>query len=225
MERTTRFRVLAAFAAAGMLCLPAAAQERVHDSLVPVEAYVEDSSALSTSLRQVQYGIQIPYGFEQLMREDTPDGRYVRQAAGLWAVFPRSEYVASRTGYVHTWPADTYFHIGPPRRPVPVPEPPVDAAGPRIVADGGAAPIVPEAAAGKPVLAEPSDGWSAEVSSAAPPPPAIAVRPSPPRRIELITVPFVVDARYRRDRIRSIVEQANRSRAQAARGPSPSSSK
>ena len=213
--------------AAGLL-LPvaaASAQERVLDELVPADAFVEDSSDLSTSLRQVQYGIQIPYGFEQLMREDSPGGRYVRRAAGLWAVFPRSEYIASGTGYVPTWPAGTYFHIGPPRRVESDTDVPVVGPGPRIVPDGGAAPILPEPAEGEPIVAEPSDGRTTSRPRASEQPVVVEARPLPPQRIELLKVPFVVDAGYRRARIRAIVEQARGATPQAARGPSPSSSK
>ena len=93
-NRGTTNRWLAGFALLGAslaLVSSVSAQEALSGELVPVDAFVADSSDLSTSLRQVEYGIQVPYDFEQLMRENTPDGRFVRRAAGLWAVFPRSE--------------------------------------------------------------------------------------------------------------------------------------
>lgn len=203
---------------------PVGAQESVREELVPVDAFVEDASGLSTSLRDVQYGIQVPFGFEQLMREDTPAGRYVRRAAGLWAVFPRSEYVVTGSGYIATWPADTRFHIGPPRRSEPAAIVPIEGSEGRMIEVVDQPPIVAEVADAVLIEAEPSDGRTVT------PPPVVDTnagrdRPAPPKRIELIRVPFVVDARYRSTRIRSIVERANRASAQAARGPSPSSSK
>ena len=208
-----------------VLSLPSisTAQDSVQEELVPVDAFVEDASGLSTSLREVQYGLQVPYGFEQLMREDTPAGRYVRRAAGLWAVFPRSEYLPAGGGYMATWPADTRFHIGPPRRTGSMSILPPDLRENQILEDVGEGPIAAEVAEAVVIEAESSDG-----RTIVPSPSTVeteAVRPSPPRRIELVRVPFVVDSRYRSARIKAIVEQANRDSAQAARGPSPSSSK
>ena len=210
-----------------VLSLPSisTAQDSVQEELVPVDAFVEDASGLSTSLREVQYGIQVPYGFEQLMREDTPAGRYVRRAAGLWAVFPRSEYLPTGSGYIATWPADTRFHIGPPRRSESMSIVPPDLHENQILEDAGEAPIAAEVAEAVLIEAEASDGRTIVASPSTVETEGEAVRPSPPPRIELVRVPFVVDSRYRSSRIKAIVEQATRDSAQAARGPSPSSSK
>ena len=210
-----------------VLCVPslATAQDSVQEELVPVDAFVEDASGLSTSLREVQYGIQVPYGFEQLMRENTPAGRYVRRAAGLWAVFPRSEYLGTGSGYIATWPADTRFHIGPPRRIESVSIVPPDLHENQIIEDAREAPIAAEVAEATQLEAEASDGRTTAPRQPVSEMESMTARPSPPKRVELIRVPFVVDARYRSSRIRSIVERANREPSQAARGPSPSSSK
>ncbi len=80
--------------------------------LQPVDAFVADTTALSTSLRAVQFSLQQSYNFEQLMQSDLLGGQYVRRAGGLWAVSPTSTYMPTRTGYVPTIAPGTVFHIG-----------------------------------------------------------------------------------------------------------------
>lgn len=210
--------VLGSFLVAGIV----SAQEPLHRDLVPVDAFVEDSSDLSTSLRQVEYGIQVPYGFEQLMQENTPDGRYVRRAAGLWAVFPRSEYTASEGGYIATWPAGTYFHIGPPRQ-VTSPSTPQDQVVDehRVSSQLQGSPVRAEMLMVDPIRAEASDGrFTKDVPHRSESVHSPLKRDQPPRNIEPVQVRFIMDEAYRRDRMQSLVLQA-----QAARGPPSSSSK
>ncbi len=210
-----------------MLCMllgivPASwAQEPLHQDLVPVDSFVEDSSDLSTSLRQVEYGIQVPYGFEQLMQENRPDGRFVRRAAGLWAVFPRSEYMPTESGYVATWPAGTYFHIGPPRRSV-VDSVAVPSTGLMERVDPGESEegLRAESIASEAIIAQSSDGrFTTDPAEADPIDESIVSMPPPPRN-EMVRVRFLSDPAYRNARLQSLVESA-----QAARGPSESSSK
>lgn len=200
--RTLLMTCLAIFA--GSL---AVAQEPVHDELKPVEAYVEDTSALSTSLRDIQYGLQVPYGFDQLMQEDRPGGRYIRRAAGLWAIFPRSVYGRSEGGYVATIAPGTIFCIGEPPR----------SNGNSSQQARPTSERHSQAFEAEAVIAEPSDGYSET-----PGPQPSSKEAPPPFRQELVQVRFLVDEEYRRDRMLSLVL---RSRSQAARGPSSSGSK
>ena len=210
-----------------MLCMlsgivsAASAQEPLHQELVPVDSFVEDSSDLSTSLRQVEYGIQIPYGFEQLMQENTPDGRFVRRAAGLWAVFPRSEYIATDSGYIATWPAGTYFHIGPPRRSTAASvATPLIGSKERVDPGKSEEGLQAESIVSNAMIAESSDGrFTTDPVDENPTDESTVSMPAPPR-IEMVRVRFLSDSVYRNARLQSLVESA-----QAARGPSESSSK
>jgi hypothetical protein len=53
--------------------------------LLPVDAFVADSTVLSTSLFGIQYGLQQSAQFEQLMQSQGHGGQYVRRAGGLRA--------------------------------------------------------------------------------------------------------------------------------------------
>jgi hypothetical protein len=224
-NRRSTSRWLAGIALLGVslgLVSSVSAQEALSSELVPVDAFVADSSDLSMSLRQVEYGIQVPYGFEQLMRENTPDGRFVRRSAGLWAVFPRSEYAATEGGYIATWPAGTYFHIGPPRRTTAEPASRGEVGDERRVQpESQGSPVHTELLVLNPIRAEASDGRFAANETERPDPvrPIVQQR-QPPRHIELVQVRFIMDEAYRRERMQSLVLQA-----QAARGPSSSPSK
>jgi hypothetical protein len=86
------------------------------DRLTPVEQGVGDVGALSTSLRQVNLGLGVPSGFEQVYRAPGRSNMLMRIEGGLMAVFPESVYVPNADGgSLAAIPAGTTFYIGMPQ--------------------------------------------------------------------------------------------------------------
>lgn len=87
----------------------------------------EDVEPLARSLRTQPIDFRAPTGFEQVY--DLGDGRLARIDGGLYAVFPRSTYRASESGFYPTIPPGTTFYIGPPpglaTAASPFPSPPI----------------------------------------------------------------------------------------------------
>ncbi|MEE2908417.1 MAG: hypothetical protein VX527_11385 [Planctomycetota bacterium] len=113
--RRVQFSILAAnVLLLGTGLAPALAQQEPLHGLQPVDQQVADHGPLSTSLRWVQYGLREPYSFSELYQLPVGEKNYVRRNAGLWAVFPRSLYVAGEEGIVASVPAGTMYYIGGP---------------------------------------------------------------------------------------------------------------
>lgn len=94
-------------AAAPTLC---AAQDQ------PVQPGVADTDPLGESLRRLSPSLRIDNNFEHVYRLDPTDENspFFRRAGGLYAVFPRSQYVLTRRGVVAAVPPGTVFHFGRP---------------------------------------------------------------------------------------------------------------
>ena len=84
------------------------------ETMVPVEASIADTGALSVSLRRVESGLRQPVGFEQVYPVPGQEGLLMRVDGGLYAVFPRSVYVHDRSGVRPVIPNNTMFYIGAP---------------------------------------------------------------------------------------------------------------
>ncbi|MDG2291605.1 MAG: hypothetical protein P8L37_03025 [Phycisphaerales bacterium] len=177
--------------------------------MVPVDAFVGDSTVLSTSLFGIQYGLQQSAQFEQLMQSQIHGGQYVRRAGGLYAMFPASTYQPTASGYVPTIPPGTVFHIGG--------LPPTQAQGPSVQDPSRMS----------------SDRHSHRndyrdlegVASS----PIVNVPVVPDAEEESVEIRFIADEAYRRRTIQSLVWRSiDRSKPtvdQAARGSSSSESK
>ena len=182
--------------------------------LKPVEAFTGDSTALSTSLRTVQYGLQQSADFEQLMQSGMHGDKYYRQAGGLYAMFPTSTYAPTQSGYVATIAPGTVFHIGG--------LPPAEAT---IVAAPDPARLAIESIAPK-VQVDRHDARDHEgVASSTQ---QVDVEPTP-APTEPLRIRFITDEDYRRRTMLSLVWRSIDASLpevpQAARGPLPSGSK
>ncbi|MBL0928301.1 MAG: hypothetical protein IBJ11_11730 [Phycisphaerales bacterium] len=81
---------------------------------VRVEQTVADRDPLHTSLRQLPTDLRQDEGFEHLYRVPGADNRFMRRSGAITAVFPRSQYVATRQGPLPVIPAGTVFYFGLP---------------------------------------------------------------------------------------------------------------
>ncbi len=80
-----------------------------------VDQQVEDVSPLAVSLRESQTSLRQPADFGRVYRFQDDSNRLARAQGGLYAVFPRSVYVADKKGNVYPIvPPDTVYYIGPP---------------------------------------------------------------------------------------------------------------
>jgi hypothetical protein len=178
--------------------------------LQPVEAFVGDSTVLSKSLYAVQYGLQQSANFEQLMQSSVHGGQYVRQAGGLYAMFPASTYLPTASGYVPTIPPGTVFHIGG-LPPITIPQ--QQASDPsRMTSES---------------LPHRHDQRDLEGVSSSLPVSDVPTATSPVE--DPVCVRFIVDEEYRRQTMQSLIwrsiDRPKTSDDQAARGLSPSESK
>jgi hypothetical protein len=80
--------------------------------LIPVEAGVEDSGALSSSFRSAPLDLRQDQSFERLYKVAGQDGVYVRKSGGLYAVFKNSKYIDTKFGSFPVVPAGTVYSIG-----------------------------------------------------------------------------------------------------------------
>ena len=123
--------ILTSAVAAAIAASPSPAQPAIEppvSSLEPVIATVEDISPLLTTLQQPQDDARDPLGFSRVYRSSLLPGQFVRASGALWAVFPKSEYVAVQDeGIRAVVPENAVFYIGGPpdyvieasRRPAP----------------------------------------------------------------------------------------------------------
>ena len=134
MQRVTRTLAVATIAAVQAAVVPsrmeAASCRMQQPPGEPIDPGIEDRGPLSESLRIIQPGLEQPHQFEKIYRIIGPEGEMLmRGSGGLYAVFPRSEYVLTRKGPLAKVPPGTVFYIGAlpsqyqPKRPLgPLPE-------------------------------------------------------------------------------------------------------
>ncbi len=79
-----------------------------------VDPGISDVSPIGTSLRQINIDPRAVLTFDRIDVVPGEPGKYMRQSGALRAVFPQSDYVATRAGVVPSIPAGTVFFIGPP---------------------------------------------------------------------------------------------------------------
>ncbi len=97
---------------AALLCSLAAAQEA--GTPEALDQMIEDVNPLSTSLRNVEFGLREPNSFDQVIRIGGPGGKLMRVQGALFALFDQSVYVTKGKA-VHTEiPGGTVFWIGEP---------------------------------------------------------------------------------------------------------------
>ncbi len=87
------------------------------ERLQPVDAGIEDRSALDASLRLTQPDLQsMPLGFARVYVDPLDPTRYIRANGALHAVFSQSEYRRGKSGVIPLVPQGTTFRIGTPER-------------------------------------------------------------------------------------------------------------
>jgi hypothetical protein len=86
--------------------------EQFMQELELVDQTVEDTSALSTSLRHQHPGLRHPAAFTTVYRVPGRDDLLMRADGGLFAVFPQSVYLNQRGILTAVMPPNTVFHIG-----------------------------------------------------------------------------------------------------------------
>lgn len=91
-----------------------AASQTPPQPLKPVDQGVADLGPLSTSFRDMQVDLRGPAGFVNVYHVPGADGMFMRGSGGLFAIFPRSQYVPTPRGILAQVPAGTVFHIGLP---------------------------------------------------------------------------------------------------------------
>jgi hypothetical protein len=112
-----------ALIAGGALCCAVAGAGAQPWSNVPpplqrVDPGTSDADPLRMSLREMQFDLRRPSGFDTVYRLDAAPGysprgtMFMRMDGGITAVFPHSVYQPTRTGLVAEIPAGTVFHIG-----------------------------------------------------------------------------------------------------------------
>lgn len=82
-------------------------------TLKPVDPGVGDVGPLSGPGRTLPTDLRQPANFDRVYEVELDGKRFfVRAHGGVFAVFPRSDYVQSRNGVVPIVPAGTVFHLG-----------------------------------------------------------------------------------------------------------------
>ena len=180
----------------GLLLGTAAAQgQNPHpQDLVRVEENVGDVTVLSTSLRNLESGLQGPTRFKDVYLVPGRDGEFMRVDGALHAVFPQSIYLQTRQGIKPGVPPGTVYYIGAPPAEQPF--------GPgRAAVPGDPARVI---------------GWiPPETRLYDPPPlppeePAGLTNPVVRARLKAMeTIPqLVADQTYRRRRLHQLMQQA-----------------
>ena len=105
----------------GVAAACGAAHAQLTPALRPVNPGTQDVGPLSTSLRLVPLDLRHESDFSRVYALDAD--RFARQAGGLFAIFPRSVYVATADGFAADIPPGTIFQIGW-SPPDPAPGPP-----------------------------------------------------------------------------------------------------
>lgn len=142
-------------------------------SLKPVDPGVADVDPLASSGRVLPKDLRQPANFDRVYEVELEGKRYfVRAHGGVYAVFPRSDYVQTRRGAVPIVPAGTVFHLGTLPKNEVVSSPP-EQAPPN---PANARPARP----GRQDQAAPSNAAPTAESAAAQP--ALTARPSPTQR-------------------------------------------
>jgi hypothetical protein len=77
-----------------------------------VDAGREDTGDLATSIRRLPLDLRLPTGFDRVYRVPGRDDLYMRANGALYAVFPKSEYRATRSGERPVTPTDVVYRIG-----------------------------------------------------------------------------------------------------------------
>jgi hypothetical protein len=77
-----------------------------------VDAGREDTGDLATSIRRLPLDLRLPTGFDRVYRVPGRDDLYMRANGALYAVFPKSEYRATRRGEQPVTPTDVVYRIG-----------------------------------------------------------------------------------------------------------------
>ena len=102
----------------------AGAQPANWRALQPIEPGVADLNPLSASARFLPVDLRQPTGFERVFRvpgssrgvrtlaAPSSDDRFARVSGALTAVFPRSDYFATKQGVRPGIPVNTIFYIG-----------------------------------------------------------------------------------------------------------------
>lgn len=145
----------------------AVASPSTKPTLKPVDPGVADVDPLGTSTRILPKDLRQPANFDRVYEVELNGKRFfVRAHGGVYAVFPRSDYVQTNRGAVPIVPAGTVYHLGSLTRhdtkALTADEPPV------------------HPAAAKP--ARPSRRDQAAPSTAAPSPESAAAQPAPSAR-------------------------------------------
>lgn len=108
--RITRLSGLMGYGAILALSGAAYAQQ----DLKAVDPNVGDRGPLATSFREASLDLRQPTNFDRVYRVPGNEERFMRASGALYAVFPRSIYVQTRSGSIATIPDGTVFYIGAP---------------------------------------------------------------------------------------------------------------
>jgi hypothetical protein len=85
----------------------------VQPTLRPVDPGVADVDPLGTTGRVLPTDLRQPANFDRVYEVELDGKRFfVRAHGGVYAVFPRSDYVQTRGGVVPIVPAGTVYHLG-----------------------------------------------------------------------------------------------------------------
>jgi hypothetical protein len=173
-----------------LLAAAPAAAEQVPVDLDPIDQTIEDISVLSTSLREIEPGLQRPNDFSGVYRVRGGQDRFMRVQGGLYAVFPESVYEATREGRMKAIvPNDTMFYIGPPP-----------------LLDPESLPTAPPAGLVRGRIELRTDRHRAP---AATPPGRLETRPRG-QRVSRVTLPDIMSSElYRQRRVRSLMRRAS----------------
>jgi hypothetical protein len=152
-------------------------------TLKPVDPGVSDVGPLSGPGRVLPADLRQPANFDRVYEVEI-DGKpyFVRAHGGVYAVFPRSDYVQTRAGVAPIVPAGTVFHLGSlPKKSASKPEP------------DGSETLPALAKPARPMrLDQTAPGLAAPNAESAQPPPVPATRAKPAQRQE--TQPPLSDA-------------------------------
>lgn len=176
----------ATFASAASTKTPAvsrSADKGDQPTLKPVDPGVSDVGPLSGPGRVLPTDLRQPANFDRVYEVEI-DGKpyFVRAHGGVYAVFPRSDYVQTRAGVAPIVPAGTVFHLGSlPKNADSKPE-----IGSNVTLPALAKPARPMR------LDQAAPGLAAPNAESAQPPPVPATRPKPAQRQD--TQPPLSDA-------------------------------
>lgn len=152
-------------------------------TLKPVDPGVSDVGPLSGPGRVLPTDLRQPANFDRVYEVEI-DGKpyFVRAHGGVYAVFPRSDYVQTRAGVAPIVPAGTVFHLGAlPKNSDSKPEP-----------DGSVTPPALAKPARPMRMDQAAPGLAAPNAESAQPPPVPATRAKPAQRQD--TQPPLSDA-------------------------------